>query len=188
MMGYLNKVKSSMVALIYGICLCTGAAYAAGSPTVKIDGYDQLVAAWHDTDTGTGFLKIIGSYGTSSPTTAILTDPSAVHAFSPVLATSHSNSASTTAVAIWKAYDLFAGNQVIQVAVASTSGWTANSGTTVSDVLSEIPQNEYQVDISDDGSVIGITWSSYIISTGDVVVRKVYSTNGGFSWTSPVTL
>lgn len=187
MKEYVNKIKTCATVFIYAICFCASVVYAGGSPEIKVDGYDEIVVVWHDTDVSTGFLKIFGSYGTASPITVELTDPGLFHAYSPLLATSHSN-ASFTAVAVWKAWDLLAGAQVLQAAVAGTSGWTMHSGFTVSNPINEIPQNEYNVDISDDGLIIGICWTTYIISTGDVVVRKNYSTDGGVTWSGPVTL
>lgn len=188
-MKYFQKVIKQAIALIYGIYCLVGVAYAVpGNPDVKVDGYNEVVSIWHQDHVTTGFLTVNGAYGTSSPTTTVITDPSSVHAFSPVLAASHSNTTATTAVAVWKAYDLTTGDYIIQAAVASTSGWTANSGVTLSDSVNEIPQDEYRVDISDDGSIIGVQWVTYLIATGDIAVRRVVSTDGGSTWSSPMTL
>lgn len=187
MKEYVNKIKTYTTAFIYAICFCTSVVYAGGNPAIKVDGYNEIVVVQHESDERTGFLKILGTYGTVSPTTVELTDPGIFHAFSPLLATSRSKS-SCTAVAIWRALDLKQNAQVLQAAVASNKGWTKHSGFTISNPINEIPQSEVQVDISDDGLVIGVCWTTYIISTGDVAVRKNYSIDGGETWSDPVTL
>jgi hypothetical protein len=189
-MVYVKEIRGIVFAFIFGLCLGTNVLCAtSGNPVVRVDGFDQIAIVWHETDTATGFLKIMATYGTGSTSSLNLTNPTLFHAFGPVLATSKAGLLTpVNAVAAWKAYDLNTGAQVIQVGVCSAGSWTINSGITVSDPVNEIPQNEYDVTISGDCTIIGIIWTSYMIATGDVQIRHVYSVNAGTTWHGPFTL
>ncbi|WP_158021740.1 hypothetical protein [Candidatus Protochlamydia naegleriophila] len=169
--------KISIMAL--GSCFLFGNLHAYDSQQVRFDGSNEVVAVWQKVDTATSYLQIVGSYGTYNAPTVSLTDPAKVHAFSPILKTSQFSSATVRAVAIWKAYDLATQNLVIQVAVASNSGWTTDSATTIS-LDGETPNDDYRVIISDDGHVIVATWSSDV--GGSNHSRVVTSSDGGMTW------
>lgn len=169
--------KLSMI--ILGSCFLFGNLHAHDCQQAHFDGANEVVAIWQKVDKATSYLQIVGSYGTYNAITTSLTDPSKVHAFSPVLATSQLSSADVRAVAIWKAYDLATQNLVIQIAIASHSGWIVDSWKTLS-LDGEEPNDDYRVIISDDGHVIVATWSSNI--GGVAHSRIVTSNDGGITW------
>lgn len=184
-----KNLKKMILALSFGAIFFIGEAHAACASHLKIDGYNQIITVWQEIDTIAQSLKIMGSYGNSNPKSVVLTDPFTIDASNPVLASSQSKSKkNVTAAVVWKALDLKTKKQMLQVAVATNDGWSTDSTITISDPDNEIPQNQYQIEVSENGLVIGVVWSSLIISEGKIVTRRVYSDDRGESWSKPTTL
>lgn len=192
-MRYLQKMCIYAV-LLGGCFLSTNEAFAAGSPDVQIDGYNIPVQVWHDTGSiNTGFLQIIGKYGEDDAVP--LTDAESFHAYNPIVAASLSSSASVLGVAVWQAYD-FSGMipiPILQAAVLTTGFPNAEwqMPVTTLSLIGESPEtpfSDYKVSISVDGTVIVVTWSSFL--NDETVVRRIIGTSVGTTttWSSPETI
>jgi len=183
MINHLKNVKTTISGLFFGICLFVFSYCGAQEIGIKVDGGNEMVAVWHIGDDISGLLTIRGSYGTASQTTVTITDPLLVHAYNPRLAVSREPSATIRAVSVWKSYVLLTGSFVIQLAEATNTGWAPGGIVTFSD-SNEIPGDDYKVDISADGTVITLLWSTYLIIENGYVFRLETSVNGGATWTT----
>lgn len=182
-----QKISKKITNLFLSICLWTILIQASSLPSLKMDGANQMVEVWQEIDAKKEVWKIMGRYAQSSdPVT--LTNPQELQAIEPVLAVSAGSLASTRGAVVWKAFDLSNGQQMLQAATLTDSGWLTNSGVTISSILEEVPGNEYNISISDDGQIIVINWRSYMIGSDKAAYRCVKSTDGGINWTSPSTI
>lgn len=147
---------------------------------VKINSTNQIIAVWQEVDPVFNRLQIKGSYTLLQPGGVILTDPSIIHAFSPIVAIPTSPAAIIKAIMVCKAYVMLTGNIELHYAIATASGWTAFSSTNVllndDDVF-----DDYDITLSADALNILITYTGY--DGTQVRSRIIQSTNGGSSWT-----
>jgi len=182
-MNILNKFKKTIGLLFCGIYLFSFSYCGAQSLSTKVDGNNEMVSVWHKADPKTGLLTIVGSYGTLSPKTVTITNPLLVHAYNPVLATSRNVLSATQAVAVWRSYVLLSESFAIQTSLvfSNGSGWTPGDVTTFED-SNELPAEDYKVDISGDGTVITILWSTHLAVPEIYKLRLETSTDSGASW------
>jgi hypothetical protein len=161
------------------------------SPKTKVDGLGNLAVVWVENDDG-GNNVLMGAYGPGFPTSGTaLTSNTALNVGTPRLVTSTSASTSTTgatAVAVYEAVDVTTFNTVIVTSIATSSGWNTTPITLSLDDGTESPNNDYRVSISADGETIIITWSSFLTTVDENVLRASVSTDGGTTFTSQASI
>ncbi len=147
----------------------------------------EIVCVWQEIDSELEVCKVLGSYGTDHPVTVDLSDSSKT-VINLDLAVARTISNGATAAVVWKAIDLSTQREILQVAIAKTNGWSNRSAITISDPSVEIPQDHYHVSLSDDGMMIAISWNSFMIADKKNATRRIYSQDGGDTWSKALTL
>lgn len=185
-----SLLKTNFYIMLSIACFWSGDVHSvstySSNAKIGMDGSGNIVAVWEAFNLNARAYCINGTFGSSFPNTITqISDPSLYNALSPILVPSRSSKATTKAVAVWLANDLSTTNKVIQASICTVLSWnTIPSNLSLNDG-SEVPNNDFQATISDDGNTIVITWSSYFPNIQNTVGRFVQSTNGGLTWSSP---
>lgn len=169
-------LKKMTIFAITCFAMLNGALFSY-SDTSSINGNEIIV--W-DTFTPLGFdilasVQIGGSYSSAVTIGDPVNDPRVPKA---------SINSSDQIVAVWIGYDAISGVQSLFAASYQSGVWSLS--TIISDPLLEQVQSEYWIKVADNGTVV-VTWKSYLFSTGNFVMRGMYSSTFG-TWTTPVTI
>lgn len=192
-MKYLQHYSMKLIILCTTL-ISTGLLNASfdGPLQTGVDGTNTMVTVWHTVDSVIGTYKVqsVVSNGPWTPLDIVnITNPLLVNAYDDnVLAVSGTSEGTRAAVA-WRAFDLFTGNKIIQVATLDNLGTWSSPVTLSLNDGNEVPLSDYQVAISSNGSVIVVTWTAYLFLTAREQIRAEISTDGGASWSpSPQNL
>lgn len=149
------------------------------------DGTGNIVFIARTIESSSPFYGICGASNYQPPfTLVLLTDVDRYNTSFPILAVSKTNTATTSAAAIWLASDLVTNNVVVQASILSKSGWKSPVTLSLNDGMEKPRNGGHTVSISNDGTSILVTWPAVLNGAKNpVVLRSAFSSDGGDSWT-----
>ena len=158
----------------------------ANKPIIGIDGLNNMAQVWKSVNPITSNYEIRGNFGNAfTLPESVITDSTVVNIPScPFLATSSSNNATTSAVAVWIAIDRNTNYALVQATIATNSGWNTSPITLSNTDGTETPNYDFRAAISFDGLLITVNWSAFMTSSNSTVIRTAISRDGGMTWTT----
>lgn len=158
-------------------------------PQIKFDSTGKIASVWLENDGFNNFIQ--GIYcdpsTISSQVPLEISNPGVFNATIPLLlrtAVGPLDPSGATAIAIYLGFDSSDIPVILASRATASSGWNTNPEVISLEDGSESPNTDYQVEISDDGMTIVVSWSASL--PAGVVVRYAVSTDGGVSYSAPI--
>lgn len=164
------------------------------SPEIGFDSTGMVVAVWLENNGGFSFVQ--GYYGpaATAPTTPPpeeLSNAGTYNASGPIvlkIAEGPIAVGGATAIAVYSATDNSLSNESVILLLSratTSSGWSQNPVVISADDGSESPNGNFRIEMLDDGTKVIVIWAS--TTGGANVIRYAVSTDGGVSFSAPVT-